>query len=73
MRSQEALYEGKAAVPLPSLFSRFQKSFFMSGDNQLYGRVRLRPAVLGDRLYPLYFKAFPRSTIIPGGQLLFIC
>ncbi|KAK9804587.1 hypothetical protein WJX73_003329 [Symbiochloris irregularis] len=67
---EEALYEGKAAVPLPSLVSKFQKSFFLDANNQLYGRVRLRPAVLGDRLYPLYFKAFPKSTIIPATQEL---
>ena len=64
---QEVLFEGKAAVPLPSLAGRFQKAFFLHpGSYELYGRVRLRPASLGDRLYPLYFKVTPKSTIIPG-------
>ena len=69
---QEVLYKGKAAVPLSGLAGRFEKAFFLHPESyELYGRVRVRPGALGDRLYPGYFKCSPNSTIIPGAQKLF--
>ena len=69
---QEVIFEGKAAVPLAALTGRFQKGFFLQpGSYELYGRVRVRPGALGDRLFPGYFKCTPKSTIIPGKLLPF--
>ena len=64
---QEIVFNGKAAVPLSAVTGHFQKAFFLHTKTyELYGRVRLQPGVLGDQLYPLYFKCAPQSTVIPG-------
>lgn len=70
-KGQEIIYKGKAAVPLSGLFGHFEKAFFLHPDTyEVYGRVRLKPGVLGDTLYPLYFKCTPKQTVIPDtGEL----
>ncbi|KAK9909479.1 hypothetical protein WJX75_002916 [Coccomyxa subellipsoidea] len=65
--NEVATYEGRAAVPLTSIFGGFRKLFFLQPRTfDLYGRVQVRKGPLGDLLYPLYYKCSIGTSTIPG-------
>lgn len=62
-------FAGKAAVPLSSMF-KFQKAFFLHPKtDELYGHVQLQKGLLGNALYPLYYKASVTPSLVPGMAL----
>ncbi|EIE24458.1 hypothetical protein COCSUDRAFT_61884 [Coccomyxa subellipsoidea C-169] len=66
--NEVATFEGRAAVPLNSLFGGFRKLFFLQPRTfDLYGRVQVQKGPLGDLLYPLYYKCTIDTSTIPAG------
>lgn len=72
MYTQVAVFEGRAAGPLPWLSNalradRFRKLFFLHPDSEeLLGRLDVGYGAVGAKLYPTYFRATVGSSIVPG-------